>query len=153
MTDDRSDALDRVRRAKAGQPRDRWLDGGAVAAGLVAALGPQTIPAFAVAVSLPRAVATGLALATLLTVPVGAYVAGYLGGPGGRRGARHGGVAVAAAVVLGAAASVWLTGGEVAGDLGSTSFPAAAVLATAAGGLVGGLAGALGGRRRGPDAR
>ncbi|UPV75137.1 hypothetical protein M0R89_03480 [Halorussus limi] len=151
MTDDDADALARVRRAKARQHSDRWLDGGAVAAGAVLALAPQVAPAFAFAVGVPDAVVTAFAAATLLAVPLGASVAGYLGGAGRDSGARHGAAAVAAATLGADATALLLAPDAVAAVLGDVSVPLALVGTTAAGAALGTLAGSVGGRRRKRD--
>ncbi|WP_132057885.1 hypothetical protein [Halorussus amylolyticus] len=147
-SDDEADTLDRVRRAKTRQRSDRWLDGGAVAAGVVGALGPQTLPAFLLAASIPESMVRVVASVTLLAVLFGAYVAGWLGGPGAGRGARHGATALAASTAGAAFAAVLLTPDRMASMLGGATFPVALVSAVAVGGGVGALIGSLGGRRR-----
>jgi hypothetical protein len=143
-----ADPLDRVRRAKASQRSDRWLDGGAVAAGALVAVVPQAAPALAFAVGVPESVVTAFAAATLLTVPLGGYVAGYLGGTGEGSGARHGVAAVVGGTLAAAAAGLGLAGEVVAGLASGVSVSVALVGVTALGALVGALTGRVGGRRK-----
>ncbi|WP_134671385.1 hypothetical protein [Halorussus marinus] len=144
--------LDRVRRAKARPSADRWLDGGAVAAGMVAALGPQVVPSILFAASVPETVLTATAGLTALCVPLGGVVAGRLGGPGRERGARHGAVALVASTLAAAGTAVLLVGPSVL----SIPFAGLALAdwlapGVAAAGLAGGAVGALGAGRRRPD--
>ncbi|UPW01214.1 hypothetical protein M0R88_03695 [Halorussus gelatinilyticus] len=152
MTDDDTDPLDRVRRAKTRQQRGRWLDGGAVAAGALVAVVPQAGPALAFAVGVPESVVTAFAAATLLTVPLGAYVAGYLGGTGEGSGARHGLAAVAGGTLAAAFAGLLLAGEGVVA-FGGVPASVALVAATALGSVVGALVGSVGGRRKRRDLR
>ncbi|NEU55734.1 hypothetical protein [Halorussus sp. MSC15.2] len=152
MTSDDADPLDRVRRAKARQHSDRWLDGGAVAAGALVAVVPQVGPALAFAVGVPESVATAFAAATLLTVPLGAYVAGYLGGTGGGSGARHGLAGVGGATLV-AAFTVLHLAGETVVSFGDVPASVALVAVTALGSAVGALGGSVGGRRKRRDLR
>ncbi|WP_162224224.1 hypothetical protein [Halorussus salinus] len=155
MTDDDADRfdrdadpLDRVRRAKARQHSDRWLDGGAVAAGALVAVVPQVGPALAVAVGVPSSVATAFTAATLLTVPLGGYVAGYLGGTGKESGARHGVAAVVGGTLAAAATGLGLAGEEMAELASGVSVSLALVGVTAVGAVVGAVVGGVGGRRK-----
>ncbi|WP_327052256.1 hypothetical protein [Halomicrococcus gelatinilyticus] len=115
MTDESCGADDdaplaRVRRAKAAEVADepsRGVDGGAVAVGLVVALGAKLAAGL---VTLLTPFADVPALASTLVVPVGGYAAGrYAGGGPVRRGVH--GVLVAtlalALTALGAVAVAW----------------------------------------------
>lgn len=147
-SDDEADTLDRVRRAKTRQRNAPWLDGGAVAAGVVCVLGPQTLPAFLLAASIPESVVRVVASVTMLAVLFGAYVAGWLGGPGAGRGARHGATALAVSVVGAALAGVLLAPDRVVWMLGDVGLSVALVSAVAVGVGVGALVGSIGGERR-----
>jgi hypothetical protein len=153
MTDDDADALDRVRRAKARQRSDRWLDGGAVAAGAVVALVPQVAPALAFAAGVPETVVTVLTATTLLAVLLGGSVAGYLGGTDGGSGARHGAAAVACATLGAGFAALLLTADAATTALGGVPVPVALVGAAAVGAAVGAHVGSVGGRRKERDLR
>ncbi|MFC4550149.1 MULTISPECIES: hypothetical protein [Halorussus] len=168
--DDSSDALGRVRRAKARQRRGRRLDGGAVAAGTVVVLGFQTLPAFLLMAGLPENAVATTAAATALSVPLGAFGAGWLGGAGGRgrrhrrcdsassrndwgdagrRGARHGVATVALSTLLGVSAGLLLATGRVAALLAGPALTTFALPAGLLAAVVGAVAGYLGGHRRG----
>jgi len=150
--DDATDPLDRVRRAKARRSTDRWLDGGAVAAGTVAALGPQMVPSLLFAASVPESVVTAATALTALFVPIGGAAAGRLGGPGRARGARHGALALVASALGATAGAVLLLGPSVL----SVPFVGVALAdwlapGIAAVGTAGALAGAIGAGRPCPD--
>ncbi|RBI64105.1 hypothetical protein DMJ13_06320 [halophilic archaeon] len=114
-TEDPADAeddapLSRVRRAKterATRPPTHGLDAGAVAVGLVPALGAKLAAALLSLLSLPGLTDVA-ALASTLAAPLGGYVAGRYAGTGDaaptggdrRRGALHGALAVAGTLVL-----------------------------------------------------
>jgi len=149
---DAPDALERVRRAKARRNTDRWLDGGAVAAGMVAALGPQVVPSVLFAASVPETVVAATTALTALFVPLGGAVAGRLGGPGRGSGARHGALALAASALGAAGAAVLLLGPSVlAVPVAGLALADWLAPGVAAAGLTGALAGALGADRRARD--
>jgi len=148
MTDDDTDPLDRVRLAKARQHTDNWLDGGAVAAGVLVAVVPQVGPALAFAVGVPESVVTAFAAATLLTVPLGGYVAGYLGGTDRESGARHGLAAVVGGTLAAAAVGLGLASETVAALASGVGVSLALVGVTAVGTVVGAVVGRVGGRRK-----
>lgn len=159
-TEDPADAeddapLSRVRRAKterATRPPTRGLDAGAVAVGLVPALGAKLATAL---LSLPGLTDVA-ALASTLAVPLGGYVAGRYAGTGDatptggdrRRGALHGALAVAGTLVLTGVGAVAVATRPLAAvrsilvaDAGGPGLLAAASVAlVTAGGVAGVLA-------------
>jgi len=149
---DPPDPLERVRRAKARRSTDRWLDGGAVAAGMVAALGPQVVPSLLFAASVPETVVAAATALTTPFVPIGGAVAGRLGGPGRERGARHGALALAASAFGATGAALLLLGASVLSvPLAGLALADWLVPGVAALGIAGALAGAIGAGGRGPD--
>ncbi len=91
MSDDDTDApLARVRRAKSRRPARSRIDGGAIAVGLVVALGAHLVPALLVFVGVFDTLLNGSALLSTLAFPVGSYVTGRYAGGGSTRGGLHG---------------------------------------------------------------
>ncbi|WP_227353665.1 hypothetical protein [Haladaptatus salinisoli] len=111
MTDDDS-PLARVRRAKSGRPVPRRVDGGAIAVGMLVALGAHLVPAALLLLETSDALVRVAALASTVAVPVGSRVAGnYAGGGRTRRGV-HGALATVASLAVLSGAAVWLTGSD-----------------------------------------
>lgn len=146
---DESAPLARVRRAKARQvdgSSSRRVDGGAVAVGLVPALGAKLAAALATLLSPFAGVP---AVASTLVVPLGGYVAGRYAGAGPMRAGLHGAlvaVLTLAVTMLGAVAvaqeralSTFRTA-LVADVFGDTLLIPAAVALVVASGVAGVLA-------------
>jgi len=154
-TDADDDApLARVRRAKAAQAASetaRRVDGGAVAVGLVVALGAKLATAFIFLLRPPSAVARIVAVIGTLTIPVGSYLAGRYAGGHRLRAALHGAFVAGATLSMTVLATVavverrpFAAVGEalVGGAMGDTLFVTVGVALV----VVGAGAGAAGSR-------
>ncbi|WP_231185302.1 hypothetical protein [Haladaptatus sp. DYF46] len=153
MSDDDTDApLARVRRAKGRQAARSGIDGGAIAVGLVVALGAHLVPAFLVFVGVFDTLLNGSALLSTFAFPLGSYVTGRYAGGDSTRGGLHGllttGVSLA---LLGGAAALFVGPDHAPAELGrllvaddATPVLAGTVVCLLLSGVV---AGALGAKR------
>ena len=101
--------LARVRRAKTAQAASesaRRVDGGAVAVGLVVALGAKLATAFIFLLRPPGTVARIVAVVGTLTIPVGSYLAGRYAGGRRPRAALHGALVAGATLSMTVLAAV-----------------------------------------------
>jgi hypothetical protein len=153
MSDDDTDApLSRVRRAKSRRSARSRIDGGAIAVGMVVALGAHLVPALLVFVGVFDTLLNGSALLSTLAFPVGSYVTGRYAGGNSTRGGLHGllttGLSLA---LLGGAAALFVGPDHALAELGrllvaddATPILAGTVVCLL---LAGFVAGALGARR------
>jgi hypothetical protein len=152
----RESPLGRVRRAKTEQSKEppaSRIDGGALAVGLVVALGAQVVAALALLLDVPTSVVRPVALASTLVVPYGSYLAGMYAGAGAARnasrGALHGGVVAAAVVPTTVLAGLAVVEGDsmravadvLLGGMGGPTLFAGVAVALAVVGAVAGAAG------------
>ncbi|WP_227374459.1 hypothetical protein [Haladaptatus halobius] len=111
MTDDDS-PLARVRRAKSRRSIPRRVDGGAVAVGMLVALGAHLVPAAFLLLGTSNVLLRVTTLASTVAIPVGSYVAGnYAGGDQIRRGV-HGALTTIASLGVLCGAAVRLSGSD-----------------------------------------
>ncbi|WP_458205877.1 hypothetical protein [Haladaptatus sp. NG-SE-30] len=152
MNDD-DPPLTRVRRAKSHQSPTSLVDGGAIAVGMVVALGVHLIPAGLSLVETSSALLQISALASTMALPVGSHVTGRYAGGDWERGGVHGlSTATGSLAILGGAA-VAFVGAERAVDEFGRMLGVGAGIPVLAGVVVGLLfagivAGALGAKRR-----
>ncbi|WP_458188093.1 hypothetical protein [Haladaptatus sp. NG-WS-4] len=149
MTDD-DPPLSRVRRAKSHQSATRRVDGGAVAVGMVVALGAHLVPASLSLLDSSGLLVRTTALASTGALPVGCYVTGRYAGGDRARGGLHGVLTAAASLALLGFGSVVLTGsdralaefGRVLGVGGETTLLAGSVVCLLFAGIAAGAFGA-----------
>lgn len=151
MSDDDGDGdapLARVRRAKSRKSPSSRIDGGAIAVGMVVALGAHLAPALLVLLRVSDTFVGGTALASTLAFPLGSYAAGRFAGGDSTRGGVHGLLAtVLSLAVLGGGAVLFVgTDGALAelgrllvGDGGTPVLAGTVVCLLLAGVVVGAL--------------
>ncbi len=111
--------LARVRRAKSQPSRPSRVDGGAIAVGMVIALGAHLVPALLVLVGVFDTLFSAAALVSTLAFPVGSYITGKYAGGDSTRGAIHGLLTAALSLVVLAAGAVLFVGTDgVVAELG-----------------------------------